>query len=142
MSAIGRLVGIVAMVLALLGGSAARAEEPAPPWQQTITGQVEAMRAHDAGKALSFASELFQTSFPDPRTFLAAIEQWGYAPIMDSRSHTFGPYQRLGEASVMQQVKFVGKDQRLYDAIYQLTEEPSGWRVVGVQLMAPNAIGV
>lgn len=142
MSALGRLAGIVALVMAILGASPAFAEDPIPPWQQSITGQVEAMRAHDAGKALSFASELFQASFPDPRTFLAAIEQWGYAPIIESRSHTFGPYQRLGEDSVVQQVKFTGKDQRLYDAIYQLTEEAGGWHVVGVQLIAQNAIGV
>lgn len=35
---------------------------------------------------------------------------------------------------VLQQVTLVGKDQWLYGAIYQLIEEPEGWRVQGVQL--------
>ena len=61
---------------------------------------------------------------------------------MDSRSHSFGTFQKLGDKAVVQEVKFVGNDQKLYEAFYQLAEEPDGWRVQGVQLIKQNAIGV
>ena len=100
------------------------------------------MRRRDAGEAFSYASALFQTTFPNPESFLMAIEAWGYGPIITSRSHSFGIYERPDATTVVEQVKFVGKDQQLYTAVYQLIEEPSGWRVVGVELVPQNAIGV
>jgi hypothetical protein len=39
-------------------------------------------------------------------------------------------------------VKLVGKDQSLYEAFYQLTEEAAGWRVQGVQLLKQAGMGI
>ena len=43
---------------------------------------------------------------------------------------------------VLQDVKFVGNDQSLYEAIYQLDKEAEGWRVHDVQLMKTPGVGV
>ena len=40
------------------------------------------------------------------------------------------------------QVRLTGVDQSLYRAVYQLTEEPEGWRVQGVQLVKEAGIAV
>jgi hypothetical protein len=61
---------------------------------------------------------------------------------MDSDSHSFGEYKLIGGFGVMQQVRFVGNDQQLYEAVYQLTEEGAGWRVQGVHLFTPDAMAV
>jgi hypothetical protein len=43
----------------------------------------------------------------------------------------------------MQVVRFVGPDQGLYEALYQLVDEPDvGWRVQGVVLKKEAGIGV
>ena len=113
----------------------------AAQWQAVITGQVEAFRAHDAPVAMSFAAASFQQTFKTPEEFEQAIRNWGYAAIMDSRSHSFGPYQQVNDTVVLQAVKFIGPDSVLYEAIYQLNKEESGWRVGGVQLMKTAGMG-
>ena len=128
----------------LLLAAPARAQDDimaAAEWQAVITGQVEAFRVHDAPAALSFAATSFKQSFPDPAAFEQAIRDWGYAAIMDSRTHSFGPYQQVNESVVLQAVRFTGPDQVLYEAIYQLNKEPEGWRVGGVQLMKTAGMG-
>ena len=67
----------------------------------------------------------------------------GYAPIMESTSHSFGEFRVTDDLGVVQQVKLVGKAQEIYDAIYQLREEEEGvWRVQGVMLQKSAAIGI
>ena len=111
-------------------------------WQTVITGQVEAFRQHDAPVALSFAATSFHENFPDPEQFFAAIANWGYGPIMESRSHSFGKYELVQPDIVLQAVRFVGPDQGLYEAVYQLTKEAEGWRIGGVQLLKTQGVGV
>lgn len=112
------------------------------PWQEVITSQIQAFRDRDAPAAFSYAGIGFQANFPNAETFFVAIIQSGYAPIMDSLSHSFGEFKRVGETGVVQQVKFIGTDQQLYEAVYQLGEEAGGWRVQGVLLMEPNGIAI
>ncbi|MHB1110850.1 MAG: DUF4864 domain-containing protein [Devosia sp.] len=114
----------------------------AAPWQDVITRQIQAFRDHDAPAAFSYAGLGFQASFPNAETFFVAIIQSGYAPIMESRSHSFGEFKLIGDMGVLQQVKLIGNDQQLYEAVYQLTEESGGWRVQGVQLMQPNGVAI
>ena len=127
------------VVSALFSG--ARAQE-ATPWQEVITGQVQAFRDHDAPAALSFAGQGFQTRFKSPEEFFVVIMGSGYGPIMESRSHSFGSFQMIDAKTVAQQVRFSGADQRLYEAIYVLVEETAGWRVQGVQLAKTGAVGI
>jgi hypothetical protein len=111
-------------------------------WQNVITGQIEAFRHGDAPTAFGFAAAPFQTAFPDAVTFMESIAASGYTPIFTSVSHSFGKFTKLDDQTVMQIVNLVGAKQELFDAVYQLTKEPGGWRVVGVQLMKSNGIAV
>ena len=134
-------LGVLRGFLLLVAPSQAQDDIMAAEWQAVITGQVEAFRVHDAPAALSFAATSFRQNFPDPAAFEQAIRDWGYGAIMDSRTHSFGPYQRVNEGIVLQAVRFTGPDQVLYEAIYQLNKEPEGWRVGGVQLMKTAGMG-
>ena len=127
--------------LLLVAPSQAQDDIMAAEWQAVITGQVEAFRVHDAPAALSFAATSFKQNFPAPAAFEQAIRDWGYGAIMDSRTHSFGPYQQVNEGIVLQAVRFTGPDSVLYEAIYQLNKEPEGWRVGGVQLMKTAGMG-
>jgi len=140
------------LAVAALGFASLRAEdvvapELAPevtvtPWQEVISGQIQAFRDHDAPVAFSYAGAGFQVTYPTAEAFFEAIVTSGYAPIMDSKSHSFGPYEMVGDIGVVQEVRFTGLDQSLYRAVYQLTEEPEGWRVQGVQLIKEAGIAI
>ena len=134
-------LGVLLGFLLLVAPSQAQDDIMAAEWQAVITGQVEAFRVHDAPAALSFAATSFKQNFPDPAAFEQAIRDWGYGAIMDSRTHSFGPYQQVNEGIVLQAVRFTGPDSVLYEAIYQLNKEPEGWRVGGVQLMKTAGMG-
>jgi hypothetical protein len=136
------------VLLALAPMMPASAQEATPqavvsePWQEVITLQIEAFRTKDAPGAFTYAAEAFHAGFPSAEAFFVAIVGSGYAPIMESRSHSFGAFQKVSDTVVVQQVKFVGEDQGLYEAIYQLTAETAGWRVSGVQLVKQPGIGI
>lgn len=129
---------LVALVVPALG------QDDAAPWQATVSGQIEAFRAQDGAAGLAFAGEGFRTQFEEqPEAFYAAIIASGYGPIAESRSHSFGNFNRLSDTSVLQVVKFVGNDQNLHEAVYQLVEEPGeGWRVQGVIMRREAGIGI
>jgi hypothetical protein len=114
----------------------APAQENTTPWQAAVTGQIEALRDGDAEMALSFAAESFRTQFEgEADKFFEAIMILGYMPIAASRSHSFGEFNKLGDSTVVQIVSFIGADQALYEAVYQLGDEgETGWHVQGVVL--------
>ncbi|MBU1306893.1 MAG: DUF4864 domain-containing protein [Alphaproteobacteria bacterium] len=120
------------------------AQEDGTPWQAAVSGQIAALQAGDAAAALDFAGEGFRTQFAaQPEAFLAAVEASGYGPIVRSRSHSFGSFERVSETVVAQVVKLVGPDQALYEALYQLVDEPDiGWHVLGVALRKQPGIGI
>ena len=137
-----RVILTVAMMLvALVAPVVAQGEAP---WQAVVTGQIEAFRAADGATALSFAGQGFRTQFEwQPEAFYAAIIASGYQAIVDSRSHSFGEFNKVSDTAVLQVVKFVGPDQGLYEALYQLADEPGeGWRVQGVALRREAGVGI
>lgn len=138
-----RALVAVAMMLVGLAWPAV-AQDDAAPWQAVVTGQIEAFRAQDGAAALEFAGQGFRTQFEgQPEAFYEAIIASGYQAIVDSRSHSFGNFNKLSDAVVLQVVNFVGPDQGLYAAVYQLADEPDeGWRVQGVILRREAGIGI
>lgn len=136
------LVGVL-ISLSLALPARAQSTDPSPvEWQAAIAGQILAFRNHDAPGALFFASAPFHARFADPKEFFVSIISMGYAPIMESTSQTFGPYKLVAPDQVLQDVKILGTDQNIYEAIYALTKEEGGWRVSGVQLVKTSAVGV
>ncbi|HEV7345862.1 MAG TPA: DUF4864 domain-containing protein [Devosia sp.] len=138
-----RLMALMAMMVALVAPALAQDADPAP-WQETVTAQIEAFRAQDGAAALSLAGQQFRSQFDgQPEAFYAAIVLSGYQPIAVSRSHSFGEFNAVSDTSVLQVVKFVGPDQELHEALYQLADEPDeGWRVQGVALRRTPGIGI
>lgn len=137
------LGALVSVAMLAAPAMAQQAAEPSPvEWQAVIAGQIQAFRNHDAPGALSFAAAPFHESLSDPRQFFVAIIASGYSPIMESRSQSFGPYKLVSADSVLQDVKLLGNDQSIYEAIYQLDREAAGWRVHGVQLVKTTAVGI
>lgn len=134
----------LALVLMMALLLPAAGQDDAAPWQATVTGQIEAFRAKDGAAALSFAGQGFRTQFEgQPEAFYAAIVASGYQPIVDSRSHSFGKFNLVSENVVVQVVRLVGPDQGLYEALYQLGNEPGeGWRVLGVALRKEAGVGI
>lgn len=136
------LAGLMIAWFAAAVPALAQEEPPPAPWQEVISAQIQAFRDHDAPAAFSFAGAGFQVAFQNPEIFFETIVRSGYAPIMDSVSHSFGRFQRIGARGVVQEVRFVGKDQDLHSAVYQLTEEDAGWRVQGVQLVRQSGVAI
>ncbi|HEV7275134.1 MAG TPA: DUF4864 domain-containing protein [Devosiaceae bacterium] len=130
-----RALAAVAIAVAVVVPASAEEDIPAAAaWQEVISGQIQAFRERDAPAAFDYAGAAFKVSFQNAEIFFETIMQSGYEPIVDSRSHSFGTYEQVGTMVVLQQVTLVGSDLQLYGAIYQLIEEPEGWRVQGVQL--------
>jgi hypothetical protein len=139
----GRILLVLALLLPLsavpLSAQDATGEEP---WQAVITQQIEAFRQQDAPGAFQFAGKMFHSMYPTAEEFFITIMGGGYAPIMESSSHSFGEYKLDPGIGVVQVVRFVGPDQELYEAYYQLREEEDGWRVQGVALARAPGVGV
>lgn len=131
-----------ALLMALV--VAPMAQDEGAPWQAVISRQIEAFRAGDGDTALGYAGQGFRTQFEGkPEAFYAAISNSGYQAIVESRSHSFGEFNRVSDTTVLQVVEFVGPDQGLYEALYQLAdEEGEGWRVQGVALKRGTGIGI
>lgn len=139
----------LAVALAMVAGLAVpgtptaeadRTEAIAAPWQQAISSQIEAFRQHDANAAFDYAGFGFRIAFPDAEQFFEAVIRSGFAPIAQSHAHSFGQFRAVGATTVIQQVRFVGRDQTLYGALYQVREEKEGWRVQAVQLVAERGM--
>lgn len=135
---------IMALVLMVMAAMPVAAQDEVTPWQAAVSGQIEALRDGDAALALSFAGEGFRTQFEGkPQAFYEAILALGYTPIAASRSHGFGEFSRIGDDVVVQVVNFIGSDQTLYEAVYQLRDEgEGGWHVLGVVLTKSAGMAV
>lgn len=139
--ALSVLILAVCMPSALAGEDG---DDASAQWQKAITGQIEAFRRGDAEAALGFAAFSFQVRYRDrdPLAFVRDIKRSGYGPIIESRSHSFGPFQELEGVGVLQVVKLRGPNHRLYQALYRLRAEPDGWRVQSVLLRKQPGIGI
>ena len=134
---------IAGLVLSVLLIATVGAQEGENPWRAVIDQQIEALREGDADTALELAGATFKRVYSDGDSFLADIERAGYGPIISSRSHSFGQAREVGETSVIVVVNLVGPNQGLYEAVYQMADEPDeGWRVQGVVLRPIEGIGI
>lgn len=139
-----RYLAFAALVSACMknGANAQNSSVDPSGWQSSITAQIEAFREKNAEGALEYAGVSFKLRYRDADDFYAAIRRSGYQPIIESRSHEFGPFTLGEDAIALQVVELVGPDQGLYSALYQLAEEPEGWRVQSVILRKKPGIGI
>ncbi|KKB80110.1 hypothetical protein VW35_06635 [Devosia soli] len=121
----------------------AMAQEDTAPWQAVVTDQIDALKDGSVRAALDLAGAGFRSSYDDPNKFLSDILRSGYGPIVESRSFDFGRFEKTEGGLVLQVVNLVGQDQSLYEAVYQMVDEPNvGWRVQGVVLRKVPGLGV
>jgi hypothetical protein len=136
---------VLALLLALiigLGGPAMAQDDPvAAAWQGVITRQIEALRQGDAPTALSLSDARLRRTFSQPANFVEAIVAWGYGPIVYSRAHSFGTYRMLSPEEVVQDVRFIGADQGLYEAHYLIGLEDGVWAGTPGRPACPEAGG-
>lgn len=137
-----RILMSLGLLLAMAGPALAQTTDPAPDdWQAVIKGQIAAFHAGDGAKALSFASAQFRDGFDDPQAFLSAVAAWGYAPILTSRSESYGKFTLVAPDEVVQSVTILGPDMVVYLALYDLQKEVDGWRVKAVQMSKTGGMG-
>ena len=137
-----RILMSAGLLLAMAGSALAQATDPVPEdWQAVIKGQIAAFHAGDGAKALSFASAQFRDGFEDPQAFLSAVAAWGYAPILTSRSESYGKFTLVAPDEVVQSVTILGPDRVVYLALYDLQKEADGWRVRAVQMTKTGGMG-
>lgn len=137
-----RILMSAGLLLAMAGSALAQATDPvSEDWQAVIKGQIAAFHAGDGAKALSFASAQFRDGFEDPQAFLSAVAAWGYAPILTSRSESYGKFTLVAPDEVVQSVTILGPDMVVYLALYDLQKEADGWRVRAVQMTKTGGMG-
>jgi hypothetical protein len=144
------LTALTLVTLAFIASAPAQESRSTPPppsrtqasaeWQAVITKQIVAFRSADAAAALSCAGVNFRDAFKDPVQFYEFIVNSEYQPIVKSRSHSFGEFQRGEGDNVLQIVTITGADQRVYKAIYEMTREEEGWKVQGVTRLIAESI--
>ena len=143
------LTALTLVTLSFVGSVPAQESRSAPQereaqqgteWQGVITRQIEAFRAADGAGALSCAGSAFRGAFKDPMEFHEFIANSDYSPIVKSRSHSFGEFQKGDAESVLQIVTIIGADQQVYKAMYEMARETDGWKVQGVSRLIPDSI--
>ncbi|MBJ3783518.1 DUF4864 domain-containing protein [Devosia sediminis] len=137
-----RLLLKMVFALALLSPATGQELDTERPWEVSVTGQIEALRDGDGAAALALAGAGFRAAYMDPQDFIADIERSGYKPIGASRTHTFGTYRELASGMVVVSVELIGTDGQVWEAIYQVADEPEGWRVQGVVLRSTPGIAI
>jgi hypothetical protein len=130
-----------ALAALLLIAGAAHAEELAnlpladqQAIQQVISGQIDAFRNDDDGRAFDYASPGIQFMFGSPQRFMAMVRE-GYQPVYHPRSMAFGDLLVVDGAFV-QELAVIGPDGQPRLARYVMQHEPDGtWRVDGCVLV-------
>lgn len=139
-----RVAGAVLVLLAMLVPAVAedRGVVQQPAWQVAIAAQIEAFRRGDADAAFGLAGAGFHEAFADARQFAASVRLSGYAPLLDARSFSFQGFTIEPGGDVVQEVRVLAPDQRIYLATYRMTLEPEGWRVQSVGLERTRGVGI
>lgn len=121
------------LTLALIAPKAeAQTVEQADAIENTIRGQIDAIRTNDWEGAFDFASPTIQGIFKSPYNFSEMVKR-GYPMVWkpkDVRTGQLVPTPR----GLMQTMIFVDQQGRLYIADYLMQEIEGVWRINGVQI--------
>ncbi len=126
---------LIALVFALVGGSALALDEAAAlSVRGAIEGQIAAFRRDDATGAYAQASPMIQQMFPSPDGFMAMVRQ-SYRPVYRPGSYVFGDSQETPDG-VAQSVRIVDAEGVAWEAAYTLQRQPDGsWKISGCTLV-------
>lgn len=108
--------------------------------QDSISAQLQALRAGDNAAAYGYAAPNVKRIFPTLDIFMGMVSG-GYKPVYRAQSFAFGKSKEMSPTSIVQQVMIVGPDGKDYEAVYTLELQPDGvWRITGVSLRASNSL--
>jgi hypothetical protein len=141
------LCGLLACAFLARAGAATAAAPPpastlpAQEWrviQQVIEDQLQALKAGDGGKAMTFAAPRIKTQFRTPDNFMRMIRA-GYVPLLEARYTVFLEGAIVG-GSTIQPMRLVMPDNTVLVALYQMERQKDGqWRIAGCAL-APSTV--
>jgi hypothetical protein len=121
--------GALAVCLLALWAPAAAADDAADI-RALLEAQTAAFTAGDADRAFGFASPNIQARFGDAETFLLMVES-GYGALIGPSAYRVEEIELRGDKGAAS-AHVVGKDGRIYKAVYPLARLPSGeWRIDG-----------
>ncbi|MGO4436289.1 DUF4864 domain-containing protein [Rhizobium sp. RAF56] len=128
----------VSLIIALVIGSAVRAEDPLQTTKTMIEEQIEAFLHNDAATAYSFAAPGIKALYPDKDIFFSMVKR-SYEPVYHPGNYAFGRSKSIDEGAVVyHEVLITGRDGKDWSAIYQLARQPDGsYKINGVTIL-PN----
>jgi hypothetical protein len=127
-----------AIMLCLILGSKAQAEDPVHTAQTLIQGQIEAFLHNDAAAAYSFAAPDIKALFPDKDIFFAMVKK-SYQPVYHPGNYAFGKSRAIDNGAVVyQEMLITGSDDKDWTAIYQILRQPDGSYKIGSVQVLPN----
>jgi hypothetical protein len=142
---LGRAMLAAAMLVTTLAAVAAPPPGaptlPATEWQairQVIDDQLQALKAGDGAKAMTFAAPGIRAQFGTPENFLRMVRE-GYAPLLTAR-HTQFLEGALIDGTTIQPLRLVLPDHTVLVALYHMQRLADGrWRIAGCAL-APSTV--
>ncbi len=108
--------------------------------QDTISSQIEAMRANDFATAFTFASPGLRSMFVSPENFQTMVEN-GYPMVTDPAQVDYADLEMRGGAMV-QTVQIIDQNGRFYVLEYDLIPIDDQWVINGVRILDSQMLGV
>lgn len=124
---------LLVLILVLLGGASARADDVAAA-QGVIRAQEQAFVRDDAAAAFSHAAPAIREIFPAPDIFMSMVQK-GYAPVYRHKSFEFGDSKSEGNR-ISQRVHIVDANGEAWEALYTLEQQGDGsYKITGCSLL-------
>lgn len=114
---------------------------PATEWkaiQKVIGEQLEALKAGDGARAMTFASPGIRTQFATPDNFMRMVRE-GYGALLSARRTQFLEGATI-EGAIVQPLRLILPDDSVMVALYQMQKQRDGtWRIAGC-VIAPSTV--
>jgi hypothetical protein len=128
-----RMVGAVAVAMALLTGTASAEDLTAASSRAIVERQFDAFERDDGEAAYALAAPTIKQMFGDADQFMAMVRDH-YAPVYRHRSAEFGAFkEEVDEASL--EATLVDEDNVVWTALYSFRRVSNGdWLISGCVL--------
>jgi hypothetical protein len=136
---LGLVLALLAAAVLAQAEGLGRADEPIDSIQAVIVSQIGALQANDLTAAFAHASPIIQSKFGTPEVFGQMVET-GYPVIWRPARYEM---LALTETDIgpVQTVLFQDRNDRLFEAAYEMRLIDGVWRINGVYLRALPGVG-
>ena len=106
--------------------------------RKVIGEQLEALKAGDGARAMTYAAPGIREQFATPDTFMRMVRE-GYAALLTARRTQFLEGAVI-DGSIVQPLRLILPDDSVLVALYQLQRQRDGtWRIAGC-VIAPSTV--